>query len=149
MNRSLLYRVVPHNGGVVIAHEARARSIAAAHLAISRSKTWRALQAAMPPSEFAIVVNNMRMVGEEVPNPDSDFDPEQLPGWADGDYPAWLQKEMDAFLSHEEWAFLATLRSTHLNGSYWHVEPETLVELRRVLESRGYTLTEASELKFW
>jgi hypothetical protein len=103
----------------------------------------------MSPADYAAVLAAIRDQDEEPPGLDAPFAAEQLPGWADGDYPAWLQREMDEFLSDAEWSSVATRVVTFVNGSYWHVEPKTFDRLRGILESKGYTLSEAAELKFW
>lgn len=84
----------------------------------------------------------------DLPEPDDPFDPEQVPGWSDGDYPPWLQPEMDALLRDIDLTGLAERVDTALNGSYWHVEPGNFERLRRLLELDGFTLIDAGDLIF-
>jgi len=145
---NLLYRVVQHNGGMVIAPEARARRIAAIHTALSDSKSWRELAQKLPDGEYEVIVSRLAVIGEELPELDDPFEPEQVPGWSDGDYPPWLQREMDSLLVDIDLTPIARRVHTVHNGSYWHIDQQSFELLRSVMESKGYRLIAADALPF-
>lgn len=144
----LLYRVVPHNGGVVVATEARAHYIARLHNALRTSRTWAEFRAAVPKQEYSEILATLDRIGEPRPKDTDKFDAEQVPGRSDGDYPPWLQKEMSQLLPRSLLEKVGTPQQTAVNGSYWHIPPEHIPEMIRRLTELGFQVTEAGPLEF-
>lgn len=146
--KKLLYRVVPHNGGLVFATPDRATLIAKIHTAIASSKTWGEFRAAMPRKEYSEIVRVFDDNGERRPKSTDAFDGEQVPGWSDGDYPPWLQPEMDYILPQSLLEQYGTRETTTLNGNFWMISENNLLAICTALEALGWELDCAGELPF-
>lgn len=146
MSQKLLYRVVPHNGGVVFAEPDRARFIAKIHTAINSSTTWGEFQAALPESEY---VDLVRKINYEVdPKTTDAFSGELLPGWTDGDYPPWLQKEMGQILPRSILEQFGISTQTAINGNFWFISEENISVMCAALNACGWEVECAQELNF-
>jgi hypothetical protein len=148
LKTTLLYRVVPYNGGVVVATEDRAHYIARLHNALRTSRTWAEFRAAVPKQEYSKILAILDDNGEPRPKGADNFDAEQVPGWSDGDYPPWLQKEMSQLLPRSLLEKVGTLQETAINGSYWHIPAERIPEMIQHLAELGFHVTEADALEF-
>ena len=147
--RRLLYRVVPHNGGVVFADPERAEYIAAIHKAIDTSETWGQFGSQMPPVEFEeLLASAFDDQGEARPEDSEQFSGEALPGWVDGDYPAWLQKEQGEVLPQIILETFAKRTPTSLNGSYWHIPEESVGDVCKALRALGFSVECRQDLPF-
>jgi hypothetical protein len=144
MKQLLLYRVVPHNGGVVFAAEDRAKSVARIHRAIETSQTWSQFRAAIPPREYSAVIRaSFDEMGEPRPKGTDPFDPEP-----DGDYPPWLQHEMDDVIPEPLLVRLAIRQQTALNGAFWFIPEEQLKRICDALRAAGFRVRRAQGLPF-
>lgn len=149
MKKELLYRVVPHNGGVVFAEPRRATLIARIHAAINSSQTWGEFRAAMPPKEYSYIVRSSCDDNcEPRPKSTEEFSGECVPGWSEGDYPPWLQTEMESLLPLSVLEKFGKLESTQLNGNYWHIPEDRLSAICAALVDLGWKLKPAEDLPF-
>lgn len=149
MKHTLLYRIVPHNGGVVFAEERRAREIARLHEAFANATTWAEIRKMIPPKEYALIMKRaFDSNGEPRPRATDAFEPESIPGWSDGDYPPWLQSEMHRALDLQTLQLFGDQRTTALNGSYWQIDPNDLPQLLKHLEGLGVMAINAQDLQF-
>jgi len=151
----LLYRVVPHNGGVVFAEEDRAREIASIHNAIANSTTWGEFKAAMPPKEYEWIfewymegIDYDEDLGEEPqpPTPEEPFDGYFL--ICEGDYPAWLQAEMGRVIPRDLLHRYGKSEQTFINGDFWNIPKTNIEPIVAELRARGFEVEEAQDLKF-
>jgi len=149
MKKRLLFRIVPHNGGVVFAAPERAKFIARIHSAINSSQTWRQFRSAMPRKEYSnILWSAFDDAGEGRPKGTDPFSGESLPGWSDGDYPPWLQAEMERILPIEVLDQFGERESTALNGHFWLIPKKNIAGICAALESLGWDLELAQDLPF-
>jgi hypothetical protein len=139
----LVYRVGPANDGVVFATPERARYVANLHDAFG-SKTWGEFRSRIPAEEWEQLAQGF----DEVPGPDEPFEFEAVPGYCDGDWPPWLQKEIVRVLPPPLVRKYAEASMTLINGVYFHIRQEDLPELLRKLESRGIRATHEPDLQF-
>ena len=147
--RKLLYRVVPHNGGVVFAEPERAEFVASLHRAIEKSRTWGQFRKAVPAAEYSdIVRRSFDDMGEPRPRSSDPFHGEQIAGWSDGDYPPWLQSEMDLLLPKDVLEDHGDREDTFLNGSFWMIPSENLEAICADLKALGWELKRAQRLEF-
>lgn len=147
--RRLLYRVVPHNGGVVFADPERAEHIAAIHEAIRTSETWGQFRSQMPPDEIEeLMASTFDDEGEARPKDTDSFSGEALPGWTDGDYPPWLQQEQADVLPQRILETFAQRVSTSINGSYWHMPEEASGDVCKALCALGFSVECKQDLPF-
>jgi hypothetical protein len=148
MALTLLYRTVGHNGGLVFALEHEARRVARIHKAIDNARTWAEFRSLMPRKDYSEVLASFDGTGQPRPRGADEFSGEQVPGWSDGDYPTWLQQEMTHVLPLEVLEEYGTLKSTAINGSYWHLPPEREAEIVTALEALGIVVKRAARLQF-
>lgn len=140
----LVYRVSPANGGIVFATPERARYVADLHSALA-SKTWGEFRSRIPAEEW----EHLAKWFDEEPAPEKPFDSEGVPGFCDGDWPPWLQKEILQVLPPPLVRDFAKACMTSINGVYFHVDRKNLKPLLRGLEERGIRATHAPRLEFW
>ena len=136
--------------GLVFAEPQRARFISRIHDAISDSSTWEEFRRAMPPREYSRLIREcFDDEGEPRPRGSDEFDAEQIPGFYDGDYPAWLQQEMDGVLPEEILEEFAVEEDTAFNGSYFYIDPKHLPAIKARLEQLGYKVEDGTHLSFY
>jgi hypothetical protein len=139
----LAYRVGPANDGVVFTTPQRARYVDNLFAALS-SKTWGEFRRRIPAAEWEQLWEGR----DDVPGPDEAFDDAALPGYYDGDWPPWLQKEILHVLPPPLVKKYAEACMTSINGVYFHIRQEDLPVLLAELESRGIRAVHAPELNF-
>lgn len=147
MKKSLLYLISPYNNGAVFAEPKRAKLVDRINSAIESSKTWGEFRKAMPPAEYSEIVRKYDEDGEKRPRSGDAFDAEQLPGFSDGDYPPWLQREMETILPRSFFNKFGESVSTS-NGDYWMIPETNLASACAALELLGYHIDEAVDLEF-
>ena len=146
--KKLLYRIVPYNGGVVFATPDRATFVANIHSAIDSSETWGQFRSAMPRKEYSDIVRAFDDQGEPRPKSTDPFSGECVPGWSDGDYPPWLQKELDFILPVSVLAQFGKRETTFVNGNFWLIPEDNLVAICAALKALGWELECDQDLKF-
>jgi len=139
----LVYRVGPANDGVVFTTPERARYVASLNDAFD-SKTWGEFRSRIPAEEWEQLAEGF----EEVPGPDEPFDFAAVPGYCDGDWPPWLQKEILHVLPPPLVRKYAEASMTLINGVYFHIKQEDLPGLLRELDERGIRAIHEPDLDF-
>ena len=131
----LLYRVVPHNGGLVFAEEERARLIASIHHALETATTWGEFRSMVPPEAYVDCIEDMEFDDEDQtePDPDEEFDGPVL--MSDGDYPPWLQAEMERVIPYELLQRYAKSETTFING-FEDKDPESTGKIWEMIVAR-------------
>jgi hypothetical protein len=115
----LVYRVGPANDGVVFTTPERARYIASLNDALG-SKTWGEFRSRIPAEEWEELMEKR----VEIPGPDEPFKAEAVPGFCDGDWPPWLQKEIGHVLSEAILTKYAKHEMSVINGDFWHIHAQ-------------------------
>lgn len=149
MKGKLLFRVVDHNGGLVFATEDRARFVARIHEAISTAKTWADFRRKVPRPAYSTVIRLLDERGEPRPRNTNAFSGEMVPGWADGDFPPWLQAEMPKLIPRHLLEHFGRQQPTSLNGSFWWLPPESADPLCAELSALGWQTEHSPDLRFW
>jgi len=146
----LYWRVSPANEGLVFATPERAEEIDALHRAVEDSQTWGAFRAAMPADEYEQIVSIVfDEAGEERPEPGTPFDSSVVPGFCDGDYPPWLQKEMQSVLPPDVIDRFGRWEQTAINGVYLHFDEGFRPRVVAMLMRAGYQVVRREDLMFW
>lgn len=128
----IVYTTNTDGAGAVFAERTAAEEVAQVWAALSDSKTWREFKAAMPPAEYATALENLELDEDEV-DLDEAFDPGEIPGHTDGDYPTWLaSKALDWFPKEVAAQFGSTVAST-LNGDALEFPAERADEIAEAL----------------
>jgi hypothetical protein len=139
----VVYRVGPANDGVVFATPERARYVADLHDAFD-SKTWGEFRSRIPAEEWEQLAQGF----DEPPRPGKRSKSEDVPGFCDGDWPPWLQKEIHHVLPPPLVLKYAKASMTLINGVYFHIRQEDLPGLLSELESRGIRAIHEPDLDF-
>jgi hypothetical protein len=143
----IVYRLSKANSGLVFAYIDRAKEIHDINRALHEASTWGDFRRLMPEDEY----NRVKTLAEEYDcevSEYSEFHAEQVPGYADGDYPDWLQAEMDRVLPDDILEEFAVSQSTVLSGDYYHIEERALGAIVERLEKSGYRVSDGSDLDF-
>jgi hypothetical protein len=116
------------------------------------SKTGGEFQDRMPEADFA----DLFAVREDydelfvVPGKDDKFFGNNLwVGWADGDYPEWLQAHQDEWIPKEILDQCGVLEGTRLNGDYWSFDSSNEEEIIWQLKKAQIRTERREDLYFW
>jgi len=143
----LLYTTNTDGAGAVFAERDHAESVARLHAAFRTATTWGELRAGLTPEEYAGVLFNSELDTEDV-DPGDPFDADaDVPGYADGFYPAWLQAITLRWFPHELVARFGQVLDTP-NGDAVEFPPERADEIAEQLRALGHTVTR-SDLYFF
>lgn len=146
----LFYRVSPANHGVVFATPERALETDRIRGAIAGSRTWGEFRAAMPEDDYELIAALLFDLDDlDRPDDDEPFVPERVPGYVDGDYPPWLQKEMESVLPWEVVERFGKRLQTAINGIYLHIDEEYRARVVATLMRAGYRVVRREDLEFW
>ena len=131
------------NDGVVFTTPARARYVDSLFDALG-SKTWGEFRRRIPAEEWKGIASKL----EEIPGKDEPFDVADVPGFCDGDWPPWVQKEILRVLPPPLVKRYAEAVMSCINGVYFHIKQEDLPALLAELERRGICAVHAPDLRF-
>jgi hypothetical protein len=148
--QTLYYRESPANDGLVFAEPERAKHIARVHHALESSRTWGEFKRKLPSEEYDYIVSVMFDYAEDQwPNDSAPFNSEDVPGYCDGDYPAWLQQKVDECVPEEILDKYAENLETTLNGNYYHIEGSDEEAICRDLRALGFQVIRREDLYFY
>ena len=144
----------PIDGYLVFMPRSVADRLIAVRAAVNTSRTWGEFKQAMPAGSYQHVVELMREQAEEdlsdddeelpdhwEPDGETGFDAEQIPGFADGDWPEWPAQEA------LEWVPAAIQRrfgveaASVLSGDYLELAIEQESAIVAAFVEHGYTCT--------
>jgi hypothetical protein len=149
--REIFYRISPANEGLVFAIVDDAFRNHAIRTALETSKTWSEFRQAVGEYEYHSVLSRMSVDISQpvvVPNNGDPFDHRRIPGYADGDYPEWLQSQMEQLLPADILAKFGERIATWFNGSYIHIDLSFEERLILALRKRGYEVHRRDDLFF-
>ena len=149
--RRLYYREV--RGSLVFAPAEVAERVAQIHYALA-APTWGELKSRLPAGELESLNLEEYLERDEdevlvVPN-DSDIDPTRyVPGFADGDYPEWLQGRQDIYLPQDICLRFGVRENSVLNGVFWRFDLRHEAEMIAELRAKGTEVLRRDDLLFW
>jgi hypothetical protein len=147
MSRDIVYRIVEENA--IFASREAAEESDQIHRAINTSHTWGEFKKRMPPAEYESMMVSQFDENEEVrPKSKDPFDPEQIDGYLEGDYPPWLMQSMDAFLPMDVLQKFGSREASTINCDYWNIPPRNVKDLVRTLIEMNFTVTEEPNMDF-
>ena len=76
---------------------------------------------------------------EDVPADDAAFTADELPGFADGDWPEWLHQEMLGWMPQDLITRFGTVEDSVLNGRFLSIPDESGEAVAHELELRGWS----------
>ncbi len=122
------------NDSLVVIPRGEAERLAALNDALESSNTWGEFLDAV--SVDRVTLDELSDKFDELPARDVPFDPNDICGFADGDWPAWPMAKMLDWLpaSVQE---LGTLQSTVLNGYALKIDEDLVDEVIAALAAEG------------
>jgi hypothetical protein len=147
----IFYRMSPANEGLVFAAPGDALENHAIRTALASSKTWGDFRRAIGELNYRAVINAMSRDVEapiKVPSDDDRLDLNKIPGFNDGEYPEWLQRNMHRLLPADVLAKFGEQTSTMFNGMYVHLDASYEKHIVSALRKRGYRVHRREDLFF-
>lgn len=143
----ILYTTSDEIEGVVFAEKAKAESVARIRQACETATTWGEFRSQLTAEDWDDVVDYNELDDDEF-DPAASFEADHLAGYADGDYPEWLQATMQRWFPKDLIAKYAgeEADSVH-NGEFLILPAERADEIARDLTARGHVV-ERSALQF-
>lgn len=137
----IVYRTVVGGDGescVLFAPRAAAEYVAQIRHALYNSKTWGEFRASLPDGEWS----NLKPQLEEEPD-DERFDPDDIPGHSEGDYPEWLrQSQLEWFPEELIGKYDGEVGLTTLNGWVLDLPACHAEAIAEELRAMGHTVEE-------
>jgi len=160
--KTLLVREGASWGSLVYSTPSKAKEIHRINKAISKSKTWEEFKRRMPRDEYLeLLPEIMRRLdeegelhwdedaGESMPSePTGRFKDDMVPGYADGDYPRWLQTTMHHDLPDDIVRDFGTWEYTEFNGDFLEIKVADRLAVGRRLAAQGIRVLDGSRLSF-
>lgn len=124
------------DGALVAIPRSEARRLAALNDALERSKSWGEFMNAVADDAATRSYLEDAFDGD-LPDADRPFNAEEVPGFADGDWPTWPQQAMLEWLpsSVEE---LGTIETTMFSGDYLHLDESLFDDAVEALAAEGF-----------
>lgn len=120
---------------LVVMPRSEARRLAALNEALERCMTWGEFVHAV--ADDAATRRYLEdAFDNELPDADRPFDAEELPGFADGDWPTWPKQAMLEWLPNSVTS-LGTIETTMLNGDYLHLDESLVDDVIEALAAEG------------
>jgi hypothetical protein len=143
----IVYRAGMGSNGtdsVVFAERRRAERVAQIRAALENSATWGEFRRALPEGEWDdIFQDHYDDAEEESPDDDKPFHSDDVPGYAEGDYPEWLQQvQLDWFPPELIAKYGGDVGSTVLSGPVLDLPAERAEEIAAELRAMGHTVEE-------
>lgn len=143
----IVYRIA--GGSAVFAERGRAAYVAHIWKALEESKTWGELRRNLPDGESEDYFQpHFDEFEEEVPGDDEPFQPDDAPGRADGDYPAWpAQEQLDWFPPELIKKYGGDVGPSVLNGEFLDLPADKAERIAEDLRAMGHVV-ERTHLEF-
>ena len=143
-NAKTLIVTTGSTGAPLFATPATAEATAATITALEQSETWGQFLRALP-KDIATEVRECFEEGE-LPEADDEFDPSDVPGFDDGDFPTWIGRTMlDEVPAPIITRFGVVAESVH-NGRCVEFRAEDLSAIVAALKDLGYEVIERHDL---
>jgi hypothetical protein len=109
------------------------------------SGTWGEVKAALDPDTYQDLLDRWS-AGDGEPGPDEPFDPDEIGGYRDGDYPTWPAQYMLDWMPDEIRQKFGSVGYSRVSGSALSLEPEDKDAIVQALEKLGYRCVEDQQL---
>lgn len=129
----------------------RALELARIHEGLNTSKTWGEFKSRVPAHIYEEVLEMMQDEFDEdeenaAPELDSPFDPEDVPGYSDGDFPAWAAQEMLEWMPKDIQQKFGKIEASVFNDDFLGISPANEREIVAALKERGYRCVKDDDL---
>jgi hypothetical protein len=134
-------------GQLIFIPRNRAEELAATYTAINNSETWGDFQDRVPAYIYRQAVERLEWgLGVIQPPNYREFDPEEINGFSDGEWPSWPAQEMTLWFPREVWQGEGFLKATVYGGVTLQLHAHSKKKLVRKLQQMGYTCREDARL---
>jgi len=123
------------DNGLVVVPLDEARRLAALNRALETCGTWGEFLRAVAADPATLGYLEQAYDGE-LPEPSEAFDADDVPGFADGDWPTWPKRGMLEWLPGSVQA-LGTIERTSMNGDFLQLEERLSDEVIEALAAEG------------
>lgn len=110
--------------------------------AISDAATWGEFRRAITTERVRELEDNL----EELPPDDEPFDPTEIFGYGDGDWPEWLHQEMLGWIPGDLIAQFGSVQESVLNGPMAEIPADAGAAMAAELETHGFHCVHDDEL---
>lgn len=143
----LVYRVSPFNGSIVFTTLEQAQRVDRINRAIRESSNWLEFREAIPSEDYSEIYQQIEDC-DEAPSDSDVFDESQVPGFDEGDFPPWLQREMDMLIPQAILKRFAARETGATSGSFWTIPAANLLPILEALKADDFEIEEADGLEF-
>lgn len=148
-----VYGVVREDELVLIPLD-QARDLATLWPALTGSGTWGELRSRISANDYAEILERLGEAadgeedeeGDVEPPDDEPFDPEDIHGYNDGDWPSYPPRHMPDWLPGDLIDQYAHFEDSMLSGLYVTIDPAHTRAIIDALEQRGHRCTEDADL---
>jgi hypothetical protein len=124
------------NDSLVVIPRSEARRLATLNDALENARTWGEFLDAVR-GDVATMRELAAKFGEEVPAREVQFDPNDIYGFADGDWPVWPLQKMLEWLP-DSMQQLGTVQTTAINGLMLEIDPDLVDDVIEALAAEGF-----------
>jgi hypothetical protein len=128
----------PRQGYLVFVRRSRTEDLARVHDAVGRARTWSEFRSLLPPTFEEELEKSFHDDEVDAPDDSQPFDADRIPGYADGDWPAWPAQEALDWVPSEISARFGRDVDSVLNGPYLEFDPKHEVEILAAFEGHGF-----------
>ena len=136
-DRNLTWGVIEAQDQAVFAPTRQVEDLRQLRRALAESATWGDFRS-QAPSQYVAEVHELV---EEQPSDDDGFDPKVIPGYADADWPEWLQQEMLSWMPDDLTERFGKVGESVFKESALEIEAGVAEDLAGELEKRGFSCT--------
>ena len=123
------------NNEAVFGPAALVKELGTLRTALSRAKTWGEFRTQVSAERMREIVELI----EDDPADHAGFAADELPGFADGDWPEWLHQEMLGWMPQDLITKFGIVEDSVLNGQFLSIPEEAGEAVARDLEHRGWS----------
>ena len=135
----LLY-TVNEAGAAVFAERTKAEANARIREACESANTWREFRSRLTEDEYVELLELGDLDADDIAL-DEDFDANDVWGYADGDYPEWLQQTMLGWFPPELITQYGKPQASIFNGDFLELPGEQADEIAESLRAEGHRVT--------
>jgi hypothetical protein len=104
-----------------------------------QAATWGEFKERIPPRRWQEAVAAYLAGEESVPAADDPFDPNQVPGYGDGDWPEWPAQRMLEWMPEDIRQRFGEIATSVFNSDFLEIDPRSESEVVAALKGAGYT----------
>lgn len=139
----IVYGVLATEHYLVLVPRQRAEELASIHAAVQESQSWDEFRSRIPQHDWRELV---RVFEENEEEPSEPFEPDAVPGYADGDWPDWPAQRMLDWVPKPIQERFGRMRDSVFSGPFLELDPTCSDEIAEALERHGFQVSEDADL---